>query len=167
MAPKPLPEEEHPSTPASTALHHAARIIHIILAIQLLPLTAILISNQQILGLGFIPVGFSTAVASILLRLRSRGGSSHDADDEVLLLGSVVIKPAAEAVLDAFVAAGMAGVLALALLLPSDRDMSLMQVYTGALMSISLALHAGLAIRGWLKARRDEGYTLVPKNDKI
>jgi hypothetical protein len=134
MAPKPLPGD--PITPPSTALHHAARILHIILAIQLLPLTAILISNHQILGLGFIPVGFSTAVASILLRLRSRGG--NDDADEVLLLGSIVIKPAAEAVLDGFVAAGMAGVLALALLLPWDGDMSLMQVYTGSLMSISL-----------------------------
>lgn len=136
MPPKPLPEEV-PTTPPSTALHHAARIIHIILAVQLLPLTAILISNHQILGLGFIPVGFSTAVASILLRLRSRGANNDDADGEVLL-GSIVIKPAAEAVLDAFVAAGMAGVLALALLLPSGRDMSLMQVYTGATMGISL-----------------------------
>lgn len=108
-----------------TPSHHWARITHILLAVQLLPLSAILLSHHQILGLAFLPIGVSTVVSSALLRLRARG------EDD--------LHSAARALLDAVVAAGLVIVLTLTVVLSWwAGEVGLLEVYTGFLVIISL-----------------------------
>lgn len=106
------------------------RIVHILLAMQLLPLTALLLSQGHMLGLGFVPGGFSLAVAGAILRLRSRG----DRHTEQVFFAASVLR-----VLDAIVAGGLLLVLAVsAVLSPWEEDVGLMGVYSGVVMGLLL-----------------------------
>ncbi|KAL6863099.1 hypothetical protein ACO1O0_003343 [Amphichorda felina] len=135
------------------------RIVHILLAMQLLPLTALLLSQGHMLGLGFVPGGFSLAVAGAILRLRSRG----DRHTEQVFFAASVLR-----VLDAIVAGGLLLVLAVsAVLSPWEEDVGLMGVYSGVVMGLLLALHTFLAVRGyWVGSGDEPGYVPLPKADK-
>ena len=106
------------------------RILHILLAIQLLPLTALLLCRAQILGLAFVPAGFSAAAAAAVLRLRARGEQYLD---------ETFFHPAVLRVLDAAVAVGLLLVLVVAAVLSRwAGDIGFDVVYTAFLMILSL-----------------------------